>query len=121
MSPPDNGPESVEGELLAEIEAGLANLSANVDGWINERFLAPAAEGGSAPPPELDVADVNGLIAWLGQWHDHFEGFSEDAEKLNEAGRPAVAERLAAIHTEIDKSIENFTQLAQSLPNPLAG
>jgi hypothetical protein len=99
-----------EASDLAQIEADLAELSGHVDRWITERFLE------SESPAEMNLVDVTGLIAWLQQWHTHFDGYAETAAKLAAEGRPAMTERLAQIRVEINNSIASFTQIAESLP-----
>lgn len=101
-----------EAAHLAEIEADLAELTGHVSTWISDRFLA--AE--DAPPLQLE--DVVGLIGWLHQWHDHFDGYGEDAAALSAEGRPAMADRLAQIRVEIDNSIASFTEMGDALPPP---
>lgn len=99
----------LETALLAEVDASLAELSAHVTTWINDRFLT------SESATTLNAEDVTGLIAWLRQWHGHFDGYAERAEALEAAGRPALRARLAQIRSEIDASIANFTQMAGTL------
>jgi len=99
-----------EAAHLADIEADLAELTNHVNAWISDRFLA------SEDASPLLLEDVLGLIGWLHQWHDHFDGYGETAASLAAEGRPAVADRLAQIRVEIDKSIASFTQMGDTLP-----
>jgi len=99
-----------EAETLAQIEADLAELTGHVNSWISDRFLA------SEDAPPLQLEDVVGLIGWLHQWHDHFDGYGDAATALAAEGKPAVVDRLAQIRVEIDNSIATFTDMAANLP-----
>jgi hypothetical protein len=99
-------PSDAEGEVaqLAQIDADLAELTTHVNTWLQDRFLT------SDDVASLNLEDLAGLVAWLQQWHAHFDTY------LDGAG-PAVEARLAQIRTEIDASIANFTEMAATLPD----
>jgi hypothetical protein len=104
-----------ESQQLAEVDADLAELNDHLNRWLAERFLAPETA------TELNIEDVSGLILWLQQWQQHFDDYGAMASMLAEAGRPALADRLAQIRAEIDKSIATFTEMAAGLIGPGAG
>jgi hypothetical protein len=101
-----------EAETLAQIEADLTELTGHVNSWISDRFLA------SEEAAPLQLEDVVGLIGWLHQWHDHFDGYGDAATALAAEGKPAVVDRLAQIRVEIDNSIVSFTEMGDTLPPP---
>ncbi len=99
-----------EADLLAEIEADLADLTGHVNVWISDRFLV------TEDPVPLNLEDVSGLIVWLQQWHNHFlDSYGDAAATLAGEGQQAVADRLAQIRVEIDNSIASFTEMAATL------
>jgi hypothetical protein len=105
----------LQASQLAQIEADLAELAAHVDRWINDRFLS------SDSAAHLSIEDVAGLVAWLRQWHTHFDSYGDTAAALRDAGLPAVTDRLALVRTEIDTSIATFTKMAAALPKDQPG
>lgn len=101
--PSDSETEASE---LTSINADLNQLASHVSTWLNDRFLS------SETASEMNLEDIAGLILWLQQWHLHFNGYDESATTLADAGLSALADRLAQIRQEIDKSIANFTEMA---------
>ncbi len=97
-----------EATQLAQIDADLAQLRAHLDTWLQDRFLSSQEAGG------LNLEDVLGLLAWLGQWHSHFDTYTATEY-------PAVQARLAQIRNEIDNSIATFTDMSTTVAkNPEA-
>jgi len=101
--------DELEAQSLGQIDADLAQLAAHVDRWIQDRFLESATSTG------LTHEDIAGLVTWLRQWHTQFDSYQEAAATLDAAGRPAVKERLVAVHTQIDASISSFVAMAAEL------
>jgi hypothetical protein len=98
---PDGEADATE---LARIDADLVQLNTHVNTWLQDRFLSSEDAAG------LNIDDVAGLVAWLRQWHTHFDAYSGSED-------PAVLARLAQIRIEIDNSIATFTEMAASLPD----
>jgi hypothetical protein len=107
--------DELEATELAQIETDLVQLATHVDSWVQDRFLSSESAAG------LNIEDVAGLVAWLNQWHAHFDTFMDTATSLADSGRPAMKARLAQIRTEIDASIETFTNMASALPTDQEG
>jgi hypothetical protein len=102
LSPDESDEEATQ---LAQLDADLAQLTTHLNTWLQDRFLS------SDEAASLNLEDVLGLLAWLGQWHAHFDNYAGTEY-------PSVQARLAQIRTEIDNSIATFTDMSTTVAKP---